>query len=183
MSMALFEVFKSVSAEDSGLLQASWHDLRLVKLRFFAGKIGKFKLFGIYEQSLVRYRTQVDFDLWQVANNWLILAAFDALERSQDLELFVALLVLFNWLLTRIVVLLVTQQDMVQQGAFRRQESACHLQRFCVPILTLKLSITFNFWLKEVCPWLQKKPHLSRHAEVAHRKDRQILQEHIATKL
>jgi hypothetical protein len=121
--------------------------------------------------------------MWQVANNWLVLAAFDALERSQDLELFVALLVLFNWLLTWIVVLLVTQQDMIQQGAFRRQESACHLQRFCVPILTLKLSITFNFWLKEVCPRLQKKPHLSRHAEVAYRKDRQILQEHITTKL
>ena len=113
VSLALFKIIDNVGTENCGLLYSSRHNLRLVKLRFFAGKVGEFKLVCILEECLTCNWAQVDLDLRQVANDWLVLAVFYALKRAQNLELLVALLILFDGLLTWIMVLLVAQQEMV----------------------------------------------------------------------
>ena len=67
---------------------------------------------------------QDDLDLRQGTNNGLILGLVDALKWPQYSENIRTFFILFNWLHARVMVFLVAQKHVVQQGALAWKECA-----------------------------------------------------------
>ena len=58
---------------------------------------------------MILVRAQIDFDLWQGANNWLILGLIYTFQWPQYGQDIVVFLVFFDWLHTWVMVLLVAE--------------------------------------------------------------------------
>jgi len=91
-------------------------------------------------------------------------------------------LVLFYCLTRRVMMLLVAQKNMLKKWAFTRKKSAGNLKALSVPIFTFNFALLFDLRLQVLTSRVQQKPHLCRHAEVAHREDAQLFEEWVPWK-
>lgn len=68
---------------------------------------------------------EADFDGdGELADDWLVLALIDAFYGAEDAEDVGGFFVFSDWLFCGVVVLLVRQEDVVEEGAFRGEERA-----------------------------------------------------------
>ena len=116
-------------------------------------------------------RTQSDLNLRQGPHNGLILGLFDTLERPEYREYIIALFIFLDRLHAWIVVLLITEKDVIEQRALAWKESARDFEGFGVPEFALKLPLPLDFRLEVLGAGLDKESHLSAHAEVGHDED------------
>ena len=120
---------------------------------------------------MVRLRTQSDLNLRQGPHNGLILGLFDTLEGPEYREYIIAFFIFLDRLHAWIVVLLITEKDVIEQRALAWKESASNFESFGVPEFALQLPLLLNFWLEILGAGLDKESHLSAHAEVGHDED------------
>ena len=132
---------------------------------------------------MVRLRTQSDLNLRQGPHNGLILGLFNALEGPEDREHVIALFILLDRLHARIVVLLVAEKDVVEQGALAWKECAGDFEGFGMPIFTLELTLFLYFGFEVLGAGLEQESHLRTHTEVCDNQNGKLSQEGVTTEL
>lgn len=79
--------------------------------------------------------TYGNLDILQLPNNRLVLITLYACQRPNDCEYVIVFLVLSYGLLSGVMVLLVREEDVVEEGAFTWEKGAGYLEGFCMPEL------------------------------------------------
>ena len=128
----------------------------------------------LWHQSLIktlaegaqRNLSDVDVHVLYLTNDWLVLWVLDSLERTQHREDIFLLFVFINRLHGWVVMLLVTQENVIEKWTFTRQEGASDIQCLDMPVLLFKFFFFLCFGFHEAWTWLDYEPELCGNAEI-----------------
>ena len=124
-----------------------------------------------------RYLLDVNIDVFYLSHDWLVLWVLNTFERPQHYECILRLFILVNSCHGWVVVLLVTQKDVVEKRTLAWQESTRNVKGFDVPIFLFEFLFFLNIWLHESGAWLDNESELGGDTEVGHDKELELLKE------
>jgi hypothetical protein len=125
----------------------------------------------------------IDLHSFEISHHGLVLWIIDASEWLEDTHCIVLYLVLLDLMESRVMVLLVVQQDMVEQGALTGQEGTGDVESSDVPVLLLHLLLLLHVGTHEAIAGLNDESLFGGDTEVGYDEQLEFFEEGLAGEL